>query len=136
LSGSAIGLQHAVALLALIAIRAFVWNGYLAGLTAAGAPEGALRVLNGIAPRLALFGHLLPGLVVVAALAGMPGRGALMFAAGIMVVAGGWFLKYTLVRRAAFTQGLALMRMPVRGNGPAGPAAKPGWKTAQGVKAG
>jgi phenylacetyl-CoA:acceptor oxidoreductase subunit 2 len=136
LSGAAIGFWQAVALLALIAMRAFVWKSYLAGLTATGAPEGALKVLNGIAPRLALFGHLLPGFVVAAVLTGIPGRGALMLIAGIMVIAGGWFLKYTLVRRAAFTQGLALMRMPVRGKGPAGPAAKPGWKPVHGAKAG
>lgn len=136
LSGASISFWHALALLILIAIRALVWKGYLAGLTAEGAPEGALRVLNGIAPRLAVFGHVLPGLAVAAALAGMPGRPALMFAAGILVVAGGWFLKYTLVRRAAFTQGLAVVRLPARGGGPAGPAVKPGWKPVPGAKAG
>jgi len=134
LSGVATGFWHATVLLVLIAVRAFVWKGYLAGLTAEGAPEGALRVLNGIAPRLALFGHVFPGFAVAAALAGMPGRGALTFAAGILMVAGGWFLKYTLVRRAAFTQGLAVVRLPVRGGGPAGPAAKPGWQAVQGAK--
>jgi len=56
-----------------------------------------------------------------------------VFAAGFMVVAVGWMLKYTLVRRAAFTQGLALDRLPVRGAGPSGPAAKPGWKAVVGV---
>lgn len=136
LSGVTVGFWQAAVLLALIAIRALIWHGYLAGLTAEGAPEGALRVLNGIASRLTMFGHVLPGFAVLAALAGMPGRGALMFAAGIMVVASGWFLKYTLVRRAAFTQGLAVVRMPVRGGGPAGPAVKPGWKPVQGAKAG
>ena len=136
LSGASISFWHAVALLALIAIRAVVWKGYLAGLTAGGAPEGALRALNGIAPGLVLFGHVLPAFAVAAALTWMPGRGVLMFAAGALVVAGGWFLKYTLVRRAAYTQGLAMMRMPVRGSGPAGPAAKPGWKPVQGAKAG
>lgn len=136
LSGATIGFWQAAVLLALIAIRALIWNGYLAGLTAEGAPEGALRVLNGIASRLTLFGHVLPGFTVLAALAGMPGRGALMFVAGIMVVASGWFLKYTLVRRAAFTQGLAVVRIPVRGGGPAGPAVKPGWKPVPGAKAG
>jgi len=125
-----------VGLVALIAIRAFFWKAYLGGLMADGAPEGALKVLNGIAPRLAIFGHVLPAFLLVAALAGMPGRAGLMFGAGIMVVATGWFLKFTLVRRAAFTQGLALMRLPVRGGGIAGPAAKPGWKAIAGTQAG
>jgi hypothetical protein len=64
-----------------------------------------------------LVGHVLPALLVVAALAGMPGRAALSVAAGLLVVAGGWVLKFTLVRRAAFTQGLALRHLPVRGAG-------------------
>lgn len=133
LSGAAIGFWHAAVLLALIATRAFIWKSYLAGLTADGAPEGALRVLNGIVPRLSLFGHTLPGLAVAATLVGMPGRDIWIFAAALLVVASGWFLKYTLVRRAAFTQGLAMMRMPVRGGGPSGPAVKPGWKAVSGV---
>ena len=122
-----------IGLVVLIAIRAFFWKAYLGGLVADGAPEGALKVLNGIASRLTIFGHVLPALFVIAALTGMPGRAALIFAAGIMVVATGWFLKFTLVRRAAFTQGLALMRLPVRGGGIAGPATKPGWKAIAGT---
>jgi phenylacetyl-CoA:acceptor oxidoreductase subunit 2 len=128
LSSMAIGPWALVFLIALIAIRAWFWRSYLAGLLADGAPEGALQVLTGFAPRFVLLGHVVPVLFVVLALAGMPGRGALVFAAGFMVAAAGWMLKYTLVRRAAFTQGLALLHLPVRGGGPAGPAAKPGWK--------
>lgn len=133
LSSSQPGSWTLIGLVALIAIRAYVWESYLGGLLADGAPDGALKVLTGIAPRLAVFGHLLPTLLVIAAVAGMPGRAGLIFAAGIMVVASGWFLKFTLVRRAAFTQGLALMHLPVRGGGKAGPAAKPGWKVVAGT---
>ncbi|MDP1612122.1 MAG: DmsC/YnfH family molybdoenzyme membrane anchor subunit [Sulfuritalea sp.] len=115
-------------LLVLIAARAWFWKTYLGGMVADGAPDAALGVLNALAPRFLLFGHVLPALVVMAALAGMPGRAALTLAAGILVVASGWTMKFTLVRRAAFTQGLSLQRLPVRGKGPAGPVAKPGWK--------
>jgi phenylacetyl-CoA:acceptor oxidoreductase subunit 2 len=55
------------------------------------------------------------------------------FVAGALVVGSGWYLKFCLVRRAAFTQGLALLRLPVRGQGVGGAAAKPGW-TIQGAK--
>lgn len=115
-------------LLVLIAARAWFWNSYLNGLTADGAPDAALRVLDALSSRLLLIGHALPALAVVAALAGMPGRAVLALVAGALTVGGGWVLKYTLVRRAAYTQGLSLLRLPVRGKGPAGPAAKPGWK--------
>ncbi|MFH1872902.1 MAG: DmsC/YnfH family molybdoenzyme membrane anchor subunit [Pseudomonadota bacterium] len=114
-------------LLVLIAARAWFWKSYLNGLTADGAPDAALRVLDAMSPRLLLIGHVLPALAVMAALAGMPGRAALALTAGILTVGGGWVLKYTLVRRAAYTQGLSLLRLPVRGKGPAGPATKPGW---------
>lgn len=115
-------------LLVLIAARAWFWKNYLNGLTADGAPDAALRVLDALSPRLMLIGHVLPALAVVAALAGMPGQVALALVAGILTVAGGWVLKFTLVRRAAFTQGLSLLHQPVRGKGPSGPIARPGWK--------
>jgi phenylacetyl-CoA:acceptor oxidoreductase subunit 2 len=120
-------------LIVLIAVRAWFWKAYIAGLLADGAPEGALRILTGFAPRFVLLGHVVPVLFVVLALAGLPGRAGLVFAAGLMVVAGGWMMKFTLVRRAAFTQGLALQQLPVRGGGPSGPAVKPGWKAVAGV---
>lgn len=122
-----------VFLIVLIAVRAYFWKMYLAGLVADGAPDAALRVLSGFASRFVLIGHVVPALLVVTALAGMPGRAGLVFAAGLMVVAAGWMMKYTLVRRAAFTQGLALQRQPVRGGGPSGPAVKPGWKAVAGT---
>jgi phenylacetyl-CoA:acceptor oxidoreductase subunit 2 len=57
-------------------------------------------------------------------LGGLPLLAAL---AGVLAAAtGGWF-KYTLVCRAAFTQGFALPRTPSRGEGKPGPGVQPGW---------
>ena len=123
-----VGSWTMVFMLVLIAVRAWFWKRYLAGLQADGAPDAALQILTGFASRFVLLGHVVPALLVVLALAGMPGQSSLIFAAGLILVAAGWILKYTLVRRAAFTQGLALLRLPVRGAGPSGPAARPGWK--------
>ena len=134
LSPLPIGPVALVFLIVLIAVRAWFWRRYLAGLLADGAPEGALQVLTGFAPRFALLGHVVPAVFVVSALAGVPGRAGLVFAAGLMMVAAGWVLKYTLIRRAAFNQGLALLHLPVRGGGPAGPAVKPGWKSVAGAE--
>jgi len=136
LSSATVGFPVLAGLIALIVVRAFAWNTYLGALVADGAPDATLKVLTGIAPRLLVVGHILPALAVAGAMAGMPGRAGVSFAAGILVVAGGWFLKFTLVRRAAFTQGLALPHLPVRGRGTAGPATKPGWKAMPGGKAG
>lgn len=115
-------------LLALIVTRAFLWKRFLSGLASDRAPVETLQVLNGMDSGFVLVGHVLPALAVAAALTGMPGRAGLMFVAGILVAASGWLFKFNLVRRAAFTQGLALLHLPVRGLGQPGPAARPGWK--------
>lgn len=122
-----------VSLITLISVRVWGWHMYMAGLANDGAPVGALTVLNGLTRRFVVFGHGLPALGVAAALTGAPGGTMAAFAAGLLVVASGWMLKYTLVRRAAFTQGLALLHLPVRGGGPAGPATRPGWKAVAGA---
>jgi phenylacetyl-CoA:acceptor oxidoreductase subunit 2 len=127
-TGAGSGSVILLGLLVLIAARAWFWMNYLNGLTAGGAPDAALRVLAVLSPRLLLVGHGLPALAALAALADVPGRSVLALAAGALAVAGGWLLKFTLVRRAAYTQGLALQHQPVRGRGPSGPAARPGWK--------
>jgi phenylacetyl-CoA:acceptor oxidoreductase subunit 2 len=71
--------------------------------------------------------HALPAVFAAAAALGVPYAGACLMIAGLSSIAGGWLLKYTLVTRAAFTQGFALAHLPVRGRGVAGPAVKPGW---------
>jgi phenylacetyl-CoA:acceptor oxidoreductase subunit 2 len=120
-------------LVVLVAVRAWFWRRYLAALRAEGAPAAALRVLDGFAGRFVVIGHVVPALFAALALAGLPLQAGLVFAAGAITVGGGWSLKYTLVRRAAFTQGLALQHQPARGAGPTGPAAKPGWNIAAGT---
>lgn len=112
----------------LLVARLVLWRRYLAGLRAGGAPEGALRVLDGIDRRFLLAGHVLPAVAVVPLWLGLPGQAALGLLGAALAVFGGWFLKYTLVRRAAYTQGIALPHLPVRGRGTAGPAARPGWR--------
>jgi phenylacetyl-CoA:acceptor oxidoreductase subunit 2 len=135
MSSSLISSWTLAGLIVLIVGRAVFWKSYLAGLQADGAPDAALKVLSGIDSRFIVFGHVLPALAIVAALGGMPGRAGLIFVAGLMVVITGWFLKFVLVRRAAFTQGLALLHSPVRGRGVGGAGAKPGWTAMTGVKA-
>lgn len=115
-------------LLALIVARVFLWKRFLSGLARDRAPDGTLQVLNGMDAGFVLVGHVLPALAVAAALAGMSGRAGLILVAGLLLVASGWLFKFNLVRRAAFTQGLALLHWPVRGLGQPGAAARLGWK--------
>ena len=132
--GSGPGNSLLLLLLALIALRAWCWRRYLAGLTATGAPAAALEVLDALGPRFQAFGFVLPAVAIIALLAGLPGRSLAGLLAGMLAVASGWLLKYTLVRRAAYTQGLAVKHLPVRGRGPSGPAVQPGWKAMSGSR--
>jgi phenylacetyl-CoA:acceptor oxidoreductase subunit 2 len=128
LAGATIGVGLLVAALILVIVRAWAWWRYRAGLGSTGAPEAALRVLDGFAPRLLWLGTVLPALGLMAQLLGMPGPGPVLLLTALLAAGSGAWLKYTLVRRAAYTQGLAIDHIPVRGRGPAGPAVKPGWK--------
>ena len=116
-----------LALLLLLGGRAAAWFRYRKRLARDGAPKGALDAIGEADRTFVWGGHVLPGLLLVlAALAGMDQSG-LIQAAGAIAVLGGWFIKFTVVTRAAYNQGFALPRMPVRGVGQTGAGTKPGW---------
>lgn len=114
-----------MALVALLAVRLILWRRYLAGLRADGAPQGSLKALGAMDVRFVAVGNVVP--MALGLLAAALGQSLLLFLAGLLAIHGGWWLKWTLVRRAAFTQGIALTHLPVRGRGPSGAAVKPGW---------
>lgn len=113
--------------LVLLLVRVLLWRNYLAGLRADGAPDGSLRALGAIDGPFLKYAGLLPAVLLLVGALAAPAAGVAFVLAGVATVAGGWWFKYTLVRRAAFTQGFALPHLPVRGRGTAGPAVKPGW---------
>ena len=71
-------------------------------------------------PRLRLPGATAGALLALAAWAGAPAAEALLLLAGVLAVASGWHMKYTLVRRAAFTPRFDLRPLPGRGPLPMG----------------
>jgi phenylacetyl-CoA:acceptor oxidoreductase subunit 2 len=113
-------------LAALLVARTVAWRRYRKRLQA---PARALAALD--TGRLAFdrIGNWVAAPLAVIASVLAPGPVATWLAAlaGVLAVAGGWHLKITLVTRAAYNQGFALPALPVRGKGPVGPAAKPGW---------
>lgn len=113
--------------IAMLVLRVILWKQYLAALNDDGAPMGSLKALRAVDGQFVMIGNGAPVVLLSIAALGLPGASAAMFFAGLLVIGGGWFMKYTLIRRAAFTQGLALKHLPVRGRGTAGPAIKPGW---------
>lgn len=116
----------AMLLVPLCAWRVIAWRRYLAALAADGAPVGTLTAFRRINSLFVWGGNLVPvALAGVAVLADAP---ILAVLAGMLTVAAGWQMKYSLVCRAAFTQGFALPKQPVRGNSRTGPGVKPGWQ--------
>lgn len=113
-------------LAALIVARLFAWRSYIADLRKTGAPTGTLAAFEAFAPRFLWLGHVAAGaLALFGAIAALPVALAL---GGALAALGGALFKYTLVCRAAFTQGFALPRTPARGRSVPGPGLQPGWE--------
>jgi len=115
---------------ALLLGRWLAWRRYMIDLTETGAPRKALDVLNKAAPTIIILGHFVPAALILLTL--VTGTTAAMgpvlaVLAGLTAIAGGWWLKFVIIARAAFNQGFALPLTPVRGTGEAGPGDKPGW---------
>jgi phenylacetyl-CoA:acceptor oxidoreductase 27-kDa subunit len=116
----------ALALAVLLATRMIAWRGYFAALSH-GAPTRALAALERRRPAFEIGGHLAPAVLLLAGWL-LPAIAGPAFAlAGLVAFAGGWAFKYTLITRAAYTQGFAVAHMPARGAGTAAPGLKPGW---------
>ncbi len=102
------------ALLALVGARLMVWTIYHSRLTAPGAaPKGTGRVLKEMQHRMRLAGHLLPLGFLAMAVYVMPiGNTLIAPLAGLLALSMGWFLKFSLVTRAAYSQGFAIPTAP------------------------
>ena len=112
------GTHAALALLgAFVLLRLVAWLPYRRRV-ARTAPPAALTALAGAGALLQLGGTLLPLLLVALLVSGVasgPAAAATAALAGLCVAAAGGWLKWTLVRRAAYLQGFALPDWPVRG---------------------
>jgi phenylacetyl-CoA:acceptor oxidoreductase subunit 1 len=125
----------AAAAVILAAARETAWHSYLAALRRDGAPTRTLEVLSGLRPWFIVLGLIVPLWLIAFAFFAANLAPALFALAGLCMVAAGWWLKFTIIRRAAYNQGFALTHTPVRGVGSAGPAIKPGWTLPSGEPA-
>ncbi|NMM27347.1 MAG: dimethyl sulfoxide reductase anchor subunit [Glaciimonas sp.] len=119
------------ALLFLLLLRALLWRAYHKNLTAQGAPQQALAVLDKLELPFIKIGHWAVALVLLLVLV-QPALAAaqwLTALAGLIAMVSGWLFKYALIVRAGYNQGYALAHVPVRGGaGPtSGLASRPGW---------
>ena len=107
-------------------IRAWAWSRYRQNLER-DAPTGTKQALAGISKTLALAGHGLPVIFAIAVLFDPAGASWIALAAGLLMLGSGWLIKSVIILRAAYNQGFAIERTPMRGNGGAGPGARPGY---------
>lgn len=111
----------------LVAARIGVWWAYRSRLSAPGAaPSAAVDALDRAHLPLILGGHLLP-LILLPVTFAAPTAGAVGLIAGLAALLSGWYLKFTLITRAAYNQGFAIARTPARTPGYGGPGTRPGW---------
>jgi phenylacetyl-CoA:acceptor oxidoreductase subunit 1 len=116
----------ASAVMGLVVLRAWTWRAYRRALATA-APDATLARLAAQSKRFVALGHGLPLLLILAALVTGDLLPAALFLAGLLIALAGWAMKLTLVTGAAYNQGFAIARAPVRGAGGGGPGARPGW---------
>jgi phenylacetyl-CoA:acceptor oxidoreductase subunit 2 len=113
----------------LLLLRWLAWTSYWQRFVQSPAPVGTHRVLDAIQVPFLAIGALAPLLLLAAGQAWPNAEIALAPVAGLLSVAGGWLLKYTIVVRAAFNQGFAVPFLPLQvgGTGASRAAAPPGW---------
>jgi phenylacetyl-CoA:acceptor oxidoreductase subunit 2 len=114
-------------LLALCAVRGMAWLGYLRRIESGAAPRAASAALRRAHARFIGLGHVVPSILLIAALPPSPFSAALAAVAGLAALAAGWEVKYLIIARAAYNQGIALPLTPVRGAGETVAGPRPGW---------
>lgn len=103
--------------LAALLITGLLWRSYVGSARANGIPPLARAVLERVAPRVHMIGHVAPAALIAFAWMVPTMQNLALLLAGAMAVAGGAFWKFVVIVRASFTQGFSLKQVPHRGSG-------------------
>lgn len=101
--------------LVLIVARAVAWRIYLLALGRSDVPRPTLLAFGRMQNGFLLSGHALPGILLVLTLFWQEMAAPLLLVAGAALVLSGWLFKLVLITRAAYTRGVSLPALPVRG---------------------
>jgi len=115
------------ALLVMIAMRAYTWRIYRNDLKDGNAPLDALAALDKAESTFTVVGTVSPVVLILGALVIPEASAPLAMFAGLSAALGGWFMKSTIITKAAYNQGFAINHTPIRGVGETRPGIKPGW---------
>jgi phenylacetyl-CoA:acceptor oxidoreductase 26-kDa subunit len=96
---------------AFLAFRTYAWLSYRDKLNVSKAPPKTLSILNGIHPVILWGSNIAPLVLLLAAM--FIANMTAMFAciAAVLVVLGGWYMKFTIVARASQVQGYSLGKL-------------------------
>ncbi|NKB36896.1 MAG: phenylacetyl-CoA:acceptor oxidoreductase [Gammaproteobacteria bacterium] len=109
--------------IAFLAFRTYSWTTYLGKLNGSKAPKKTLSILNGINPLMLWGANVAPIALLLTSMFISTYTGLLSCLAAALAVAGGWYMKFTIVARASQVQGYSLgklqkgrpkMKAPVR----------------------
>lgn len=114
-----------VVMLAVLGARFLAFRAYMGRIAGGAVPKASAKALSRIVPVVLYAGHVVPAVLVVLAMATEQWFVAAL--AGLAAAAVGWWLKYSIIVDAGYTQGYAIERSPARTPGYAGTGAKPGW---------
>ena len=95
-------------LLLLIVVRSFLWQQYRTELVNDNAPQASINSLARIHWIFLGLANILPALLILLSSVTPELYGVMNFTAGLLVVVGGWHLKYIIVTKASHVQGYAL----------------------------
>jgi len=104
--------------LALIIARAMAWRVYLLALAQSDVPRPTLLALGRMRNAFLLLGHAVPGVLLALSFFWQAGADSLLAVAGAALTLSGWLFKLVLITRAAYTRGVSLPALPVRGQSP------------------
>jgi len=96
---------------AFLAFRSYAWLHYREKLNTAKAPAKTLSILNGIHPLVLWGANIAPLALLLAAMFIADLTTLLACTAAILALAGGWYMKFTIVARASQVQGYSLGKL-------------------------
>jgi phenylacetyl-CoA:acceptor oxidoreductase subunit 2 len=104
--------------LALTIARAMAWRVYLLALGQSDVPRPTLLAFGRMRNAFLLLGHAVPGVLLALTFFWQAGADSLLAVAGAALTLSGWLFKLVLITRAAYTRGVSLPALPVRGQSP------------------
>ena len=96
---------------ALLIVRTFFWIGYLNRLHDSKAPKKTLEILDACNKPFLIIGNAFPLVLIVIAAAVPSIRPVFYLLAALLSLANGWYLKFTIVARAAQNQGYGIGKL-------------------------